>query len=173
MVLEIALGIVLAVVMLAFLPFILTIGVALLLIAIGIVLIVALGLWLYDSPKLGLALAVYGSAFAVVAAIGYFLTKVTRLALDEAMGVVFLVGIWGLAVYPVIEEYMSRGKMPDSAPWVAFFGIAVVAFLIVVFLRSRNRPRIDGAPRSLNGAGKEEWARRRQLGYTETDQGNG
>lgn len=139
MIIEIALGIVLAVIILAFLPAILGLGTVVVVVALAAALIIGVGLFLWHNPEFLVGLGVLAGVLAVFTGLGYLVNrKWPHLAVDSIAGLLLLVGVIGLLNYAVFSDFETYANYPVSV------GMIVLADVALLFYFSRwNRSQIS------------------------------
>jgi len=143
MIVEIALGIILAVVILSFWRLILAVGV---LVGGLLMLLVVLGALLYWAINHTSDFIVILSFIAVVAAVGGLASYVSRktiLTLDEIIGVILVVSALTFVGFGVFEQYDRYGELSGelvyALPFLAL--LAIAGAVLTVRVRKRVAPK--------------------------------
>jgi len=131
MIVEIALGIVLAVIILAFLPAIIGLGMMVVVGALVGALVVGAAVFLWANPEFAIVGATLVGGFVILFITASLLNrKWHHLDVDATMGCLFCVGILGLATYVILTDLKMYSSYPLSIAVVLFADIvgAVVFF---------------------------------------------
>ncbi len=139
MIVEIALGIILAVVILSFWRLILAAGV---LVGALLLLLVVLGGLLYWAINHTNELAVILSFIAAIAAVGglaSYIAKKTVLTFDEIVGIILVVSALTFVGFGVLEQYDRYGELSGELLYtLPFLGLlAIAGGVLVVRVRKR------------------------------------
>jgi len=137
-IIEIALGIVLAVIILALLPTILALGAVVVVVALAAALIIGAGLFFWHNPDFLVGLGILAGGLAILTGLGYLANrKWPHLAVDSIVGL-RIAGVVGLVNYIVFSDFETYADYPVSV------GVVVLADVALLFYFSRwNRSQLS------------------------------
>lgn len=141
MIIEIALGIVLAVIILSLLPVLIAVGAM----ALAIVVVLALGglliYWAVNSTESFLAIASIAIVvIAGVSAAGY-IAKRTVLMAEEAGGLMIIAAILGFAGFSLFEQHQRYGHISTEARELLLPLTILAVMGVILWRRIRKRKR--------------------------------